>query len=85
MEGYKKYRTVHRIAYISFFIYLIMLAFSNSTFGLESGTMPYHIIIPFIIYCIITAGMEILIRKEIRAKKNFKKGTKTKYPNLSGI
>jgi len=85
MEGYKKYRTIHRIAYISFFFYLVILTLSNFNFGLENGTMPYHIIIPFIIYCIIATGMEILIRKEIREKKNFKKEKKIKFPKLSGI
>ena len=84
MEGYKKYRTIHRIAYIAFFIYLVILALSGFNFGMEAGTMPYHIIIPFIIYCVIAASVEIRIRKEIKDKKD-KKEDEMKYPELSGI
>ncbi|MBB4037549.1 putative ferric reductase [Dysgonomonas hofstadii] len=84
MEGYKKYRTIHRIAYIVFFFYLLLLAMSDINFGLKNGEMPYHIIVPFIIYCVIAASAEILIRKEIK-EKNDKKENEIKYTKLSGI
>ena len=69
MEGYKKYRTIHRISYIVFFLYLLFISLGNHTFGLDPDFVPYLIVIPFVFYCAITVGMEILVRKEIRKKK----------------
>lgn len=85
MKGYKKYRTIHTIAYIAFFIYIIILAINNSNLGFEAGAAPYHIIIPFIIYCIIAIGAEILTRKEIKEQKESEKEDKIKYSKLSGV
>jgi len=84
MDSYKKYRTIHRIAYISFFIYLLILAVSDINFGLKNGEIPYHILIPFALYCIIAVGMEVVIRKE--RKSNRKPENKDEInPKLSGI
>lgn len=65
MEKHKKYKSIHRIAYIAFFLYLIILAIGNINFGKYT---PYFIIIPFITYCLITIGIKILVRQN--AKNN---------------
>lgn len=85
MKRHKKYETMHTIAYIVFFIYIIILAVSDFNFGLEAGAIPYHIIIPFIVYCLIAGGAEVLIRKERKDKKELEREKKVKYSKLSGI
>lgn len=66
MERYKKYKAIHRIAYIAFFLYLIILAIGNFSFGEYT---PYFIVIPFIAYCSVAIGVRILIRQN--AKEEF--------------
>lgn len=73
MEGYKKYKTIHRIAYILFFSYLFILSLGKFTFGLHIDHVAYLILIPFIAYCAIAISMEIMIRKEIAIKKTEQK------------
>jgi hypothetical protein len=66
MEKHKKYKSIHRIAYIAFFLYLIILAIGNIDFGEYT---PHFIIIPFIIYCLITIGIEVLVKKNAKDKR----------------
>lgn len=78
MERYKKYKTIHRISYIVFFTYLLILALSNFTFGENTTYIPYLIIIPFLIYCTIAITVTILIRKT-RMEENSGKEIKEKH------
>lgn len=64
MERYKKYRTIQKTSYIVFFLYLLILALSNFSFNGKVEYIPYFIIIPFVVYCIIMITTEILIYKE---------------------
>lgn len=67
MERYKKYRTIQKASYIVFFLYLLILALSNSSFNGNVEYIPYFIIIPFVVYCITMITTEILIYKEREA------------------
>jgi len=89
MKGYKKYRTIHRISYISLFSYLFIVSVSNFNFGGYADYIPYFIAIPFFIYCGIAIGMEILIRRDIRKEKPIKNeygyDKKTDYDNATTV
>lgn len=67
MERYKKYRTIQKASYIVFFLYLLILALSNFSFNGNVEYIPYFIIIPFVVYCVIMITTEILIYKEREA------------------
>jgi c-di-AMP phosphodiesterase-like protein len=79
MQKYEKYKTIHRISYIVFFSYLLILAVGNFDFGEYTSYIPYFIVVPFLIYCTIAVSVNILIRKE-RAENYFNK-KKGKEPN----
>ncbi|MDR2950165.1 MAG: hypothetical protein LBV71_13285 [Prevotella sp.] len=73
MEKYRKYKTIHRISYIIFFFYLIILSIGNFDFGEYAAYVPYFIAVPFLIYCAIAIFAEIRIRKELRESSVEKK------------
>lgn len=63
MQKYEKYKIIHRISYIVFFSYLLILAVGNFDFGEYANYIPYFIAVPFLIYCSIAVTTRILLRK----------------------
>lgn len=91
MKKYEKYKVIHRISYIVFFSYLLILAVGDFDFGEYTSYIPYFIVVPFLTYCTIAISVNILIRKA-RAEKelNKKKEKELRYnrkemPTLSNI
>ncbi|WP_051697571.1 hypothetical protein [Prevotella sp. 10(H)] len=68
MQKYSKYKVLHRISYIVFFSYLLILAILKFNFGQYNDYAAYFIIVPFLIYCAIAISITILARKS-RSKK----------------
>lgn len=70
MEKHKKYKTIHKTLYIAFFLYLIILGVGNLDFGAYT---PYFIIIPFLVYCLVTIAIEVLVRQNPKKELNKEK------------
>lgn len=63
MGRYKKCRTIQKIPYIVFFLYILILALGKFSFGEYAEYVPYFIAIPFILYCTVMIVTEVMIRK----------------------
>ena len=85
MQKYEKYKVIHRISYIVFFSYLLILAVGNFDFGEYTSYIPYFIVVPFLIYCAIAISVNILIRKARTKKYLDKKKEKELRYNRKGI
>jgi len=83
MQKYEKYKVIHRISYIVFFSYLLILAMGDFDFGEYTNYIPYFIVVPFLTYCTIAISVNILIRKA-RAEKELRYNRK-EMPTLSNI
>lgn len=83
MQKYEKYKVIHRISYIVFFSYLLILAVGDFDFGEYTSYIPYFIVVPFLTYCTIAISVNILIRKA-RAEKELRYNRK-EMPTLSNI
>lgn len=68
MKNYKKYKALYNTAYITFFSYLLILSVSNFDFGIYEAYIPYFIIIPFLIYCLIAVISELMMQKSTKRR-----------------
>jgi len=85
MERYKKYRTIQKISYIIFFLYLLVLALGNISFGEYAIYIPYCIVIPFIIYCATMITTEVLISKSRKALTYDEKEEQDEEPEYNKV
>ncbi|NDV97258.1 hypothetical protein D0T84_20470 [Dysgonomonas sp. 521] len=63
MGRYKKCRTIQKISYGVFFLYILILAVGKFSFGEYVEYVPYFITIPFILYCAVMIVTEVMVRK----------------------
>ena len=71
-KKYKRYRTIHRIAYITLFTYILALALANVDLG---EYFPFFIVVPFLGYCIIAIITEIMVQRFWKRKKEMQKSS----------
>lgn len=85
MKGYKKFRAIHRIAYITLFIYLLVLSLGNIDFGGYADYVPFFIIVPFLGYCILAIIVEVMIQRYWKKRNSVRDEIKEKTIEYKGV